>query len=208
MRPMLALAALSAACSLGGEDPTVVDGALTVPWQVGAGGCLASGVEEVVVEVGEASASAPCADGQLTLEVPPGDQVVDLWGLDASGIARYSGQTTATLREGESITVPTVILGALPATLDVTWYFENGRLCGGNGVVDVEIVIFEDDFVVDTLLTPCDDGIERMRDLLAGDYTVSVLGRDAGGAVTFSGSTPVTLDKGDLGLVEVQLSQD
>ncbi len=202
----LALTLLTSACTGGPFEDTPIDGSVEVPWQVGASGCELSGIDEVVVNAAEREARAPCADGSLILDVPAGDHVVTVWGVDASGMARYEATTRASLTEGEAITLPTVVLGALPATIDVSWYFDNGRLCGGNGVTDVEIIVFDDDFIVDNLVTSCDDGIERFPDLLAGDYTVSVLARDAEGAVTYAGATDVTLDKGDLAFVEVMLA--
>jgi len=211
-RTSLATMTLTAAALLGActttlpADDTPIDGSVEVAWQVGASGCELSGVSEVVVEVADRSASAACTDGSLMLDVPAGDHTVALWGLDDGGVARYEGATRADVRAGEAVTLPTVVMGALPATIDVTWYFENGRLCGGNGVTDVEIVLFDDDFIVETLATTCDDGIERLPDVLAGNYTVSVLARDAEGAVQFSGSTDARVDKGDLAFVEVMLA--
>lgn len=205
LAPALAGLALTA-CTAGPLQDTPIDGSIEVPWQIGASGCEAAGVSEVVVQAADREAAAPCTDGSLILDVPAGDHVVAVWGVDDRGQARYEATTRAALGEGEAITVPTVVLGALPATLDVTWYFDNGRLCGGNGVADVEIVVFEDDFIVDTLATACDDGLERFGELLAGDYTVSVLARDEAGAVTWSGRSDISVAKGDIALVEVVLA--
>jgi hypothetical protein len=208
--PLFMTLACLTACGEGAVDSTSTaeSGALTVPWQVGAAGCEASGVASVRVDVAGTSSTAACSAGSLTLEVRPGDHRVDVWGLDEAGFARYGGSDEVSVAQGDVVTMPTVVLGALPATLDVSWYFDNGRLCGGNGVTDVEIIIFEDDFIIDSLQTSCDDGIERMNDLLAGNYTVSVLGRDSGGVVAWTGLTLVEIDKGDLGFVEVELSMD
>ena len=201
----IAATALSVGCATMPVEDTPIDGSVEILWQVGASGCELSGVDTVVVEVADRAEEAPCTDGGLVIDVPAGDHTVSLWGLDAGGVARYEGATQIDVREGEAVTVPTIVLGALPATIDVTWYFDNGRLCGGNGVGDVEIVLFDDDFIVESLATTCDDGIERMPNVLAGNYTVTVLARDSTGRVAFSGSTEARLDKGDLAFVELLL---
>jgi len=198
----LAVAALTACSSM---EPEPLDGTLTVSWQVGTQGCEASGVTDVEVEVDGRLRSAACTQGELSMTVPAGDHPVTVWGLDGEGVARYEGSASVSVYEGEAVTLPTVVLGGIPAALDVTWYFENGRLCGGNGVADVEIVVFDDDFIVTSLATMCDDGIERLEGLQSGLYTVSVLGRDDAGTIQFSGSELVEVDKGDLGFVEVML---
>jgi len=202
--PTLA-ATLLVACAT--VEPEPLDGSLTVSWQVGTQGCEGSGVTDIEVEVGDMVRSAACTQGELSMTVPAGDHRVFVVGLDVDGVARYEGSTNTSVYEGEAVTLPTVVLGGIPASVDVTWYFENGRLCGGNGVEDVEIVVFENDFIVSSLATTCDDGIERLDDLQSGTYTVSVLGRDDGGAIRFSGSAPIDIDKGDEGFVEVMLAE-
>jgi hypothetical protein len=202
--PLLLAATALAACST--VEPEPLDGTLTVSWQVGTQGCEASGVSDVEVEVDGRLRSAACTQGELSMTVPAGDHRVSLWGIDAGGVARYEGSASASVYEGEAVTLPTVVLGGIPAAVDVTWYFENGRLCGGNGVEDVEIVVFDDDFIVTSLATTCDDGIERLGGLQSGLYTLSVLGRDESGTIQFSGSEMVDVDKGDLAVVEVMLA--
>ncbi len=199
----LAMAALTACSAM---EPEPLDGTLAVSWQVGTQGCEASGVTDIEVEADGRLRSAACTQGELSMTVPAGDHLVTLWGLDGGGVARYEGSASVSVHEGEAVTLPTVVLGGIPATLDVTWYFENGRLCGGNGVDDVEIVVFDDDFIVTSLATTCDDGIERIEGLQSGLYTVSVLGRDGDGTIQFNGSDLVEVDKGDLGSVEVMLA--
>ena len=197
-------ACLAAGCTI---DEELLDGTVSVSWQVGTGGCAASGVTDVDVQINDQHHTVPCEQGELTMEVAPGDYRVFLWGLDADGVPRYEGSSSVLVLEGEAVTVPTVVLGGIPASIDVTWYFENGRLCGGNGIDEVEIVVFDDDFIVTSLVTACDDGIERIEDLPSGAYTISVLGRDETGTVHFQGDATVEVDKGDLATVEVMLSE-
>jgi hypothetical protein len=206
---MLAILAGLTGCVVHTEpEPELEDGTVVVAWQVGAAGCEAAGVETVEVAVGdEASGSFACADEQATLEVPPGRYDLFLDGVDAQGAIRYGGDGSVTVGSGQSVNADTVVLGALPADLTVTWYFENGRLCSANGVSEVTITVFQDDYPVDTVVAPCDEGSAALDPLVAGTYDVSLLANDgAGGA--FSGTETVDLGKGDAVMVEIQLLAD
>lgn len=208
---MLAILAGLTACVVESKDGTteLEDGTIVVAWEVGASGCEAAGVTQVRVTVGdEADATFACADGTASFEVPPDHYDVHLDGLDAQGAVRYGGDTTVTVGAGMTVDAPTVVLSALPADLTVTWYFENGRLCSANGVEDVELTVFEDDFVVDTVTAACDDGTASLEGLVAGTYDVTLFGRDAGGVSLFSGTETVDLGKGDAVVMEIQLVED
>lgn len=188
------------------SEVPVGEGVVEVSWQVGASGCEQAGVQEVVVEVGPASASFACDAGGGSLTVPEGRWPVDAYGLDEKGLERYAGSADGVqVWTDEATTVPTIVLGALPADLTVTWFFENGRLCGGNGVEEVDVTVFDDDYIVDSLTTACDDGIETLDAVTSGAYTVSVLGRDAQGTARFGGEVDVELDKGASTTVEIML---
>jgi hypothetical protein len=204
---VIPVAALAAGCVVQTEEVVVGSGLVEVTWQVGASGCELSGVTDVVVEVGPASETFACSDGGGSLEVPEGEWRVDAFGIDEDGVERYAA-TDERVRvfAGETATVPTLVLGALPAALTVTWFFENGRLCGGNGVEEVDITLFDDDYIADSLTTACDDGIETLEAVTAGAYTISVLGRDAQGTARFGGDADVELFKGAGHTVEVMVS--
>ena len=197
---------LAAACVVQQQEIVVGDGVVDVSWRVGASGCDVSGVTDVVVEIGSSSKIFACTDGVGSLSVPEGSWSVQAVGLDEDGAERYFGSADKVRVVADEITtVPTLVLGALPAHVTVTWYFENGRLCGGNGVDEVDITVFDDDYIVDNLTTTCDDGIEALEAVTAGSYTVSVLGRDASGTARFGGEADVDLGKGESASVEVML---
>ncbi|HHO54608.1 MAG TPA: hypothetical protein ENK18_27970 [Deltaproteobacteria bacterium] len=206
--PVAAL--LSTGCivqqSPGTED--LGPGTVDFTWQVGASGCELSGVTDVEVFVGTVSAVYPCTDGGGTLSVADGSYDLVAVGYDETGAPRYEG-TAANVRvyAGGSVSVPTVRLEALPAQLELNWFFENGRLCGSNDVDDVDVVLFKDDRIELDLVTPCDDGTELIEEVPAGLYTVSILGRDSTGTARFSGESDVELLKGDFSTVDIQLSE-
>jgi hypothetical protein len=187
------------------ESPEPEPGRLLLTWTVGARGCADAGVTEVEIEMGAARERIACEEGGATITGDPGRYDVVATGFDAGGRPRYEGTTTVTVPEGAEATAH-VTLSALPASLEVTWYFENGRLCAANGATDVHLVLFdEDDYVVDETTLPCDDGIASLAELESGEYGLLAEALDDAGALVFEGSLPVTLEKGDALSVEVEL---
>ena len=181
------------------------DGTIIVAWEVGASGCEAAEIDTVEVTIDGGTSSFACGDGTATFDVPAGVYDIHLDGVDLQGATRYDGDTEVTVGAGQTVNAPTTVLSALPADLTVTWFFENGRLCSANGVEEVELTVFEDDFVVDSVVAPCDDGTASLEDLVAGTYDVNLLARDAGGVAQFEGTETVDLLKGDLAVLEIQL---
>jgi hypothetical protein len=185
--------------------PEPLPGTLALTWSVGAGGCAESGVTDIEIALGSVTERITCEEGGATITGDPGRYDVVATGFDADGVARYEGITTVDLPEGGESNAH-VTLSALPASLEVTWYFENGRLCAANAVSDVHLVLFdEDDYVVAETTVPCDDGIADLPALESGDYALVAEGLDATGALAYSGALDLTLEKGDTTTVEVEL---
>lgn len=182
-------------------------GQVEVSWQVGPSGCEASGVTEVDVEVGGVGGTYDCGADRATLTVPAGTHILSLSGIDAGGVARYGGETPVTVIGGQTSRVPTVVLGALPAAVTASWYFDNGRLCSQNGVEQIDMTVFDEDFIEDTSVAPCDSGELTIDGLRSGVFVISLVGRDASQQITFQGETQVTLEKGDHSIVEIPLVQ-
>lgn len=191
------------------KEPQTTGGSTTgevdVSWQVGSAGCEASGVTDIEVSVGGVGGVYDCLAESAVLTVPAGSFAIAIEGLDAGGIPRYSGESTVTVIGGQRVNVPTVLLGALPASVTASWYFENGRLCSQNGVDQIDVTIFEDEFIVDSSVAPCDSGQLTIDNVQTGSYIISLLGRDAGGAAIYLGDSQITLEKGDSEYVEVML---
>jgi hypothetical protein len=181
-------------------------GEVEVSWQVASSGCEASGVTEVAVEIGGVGGSYDCAAESAVLTVPAGTHDLFIAGYDASGIARYGGESPAvTVIGGQAVRVPTVVLGALPASITSTWSFDNGMLCAQNGVEEIEMIVYDNDFIEDQSVAPCDSGELTIADIRAGAFVVSLLGRDASQQVVYSGEAQVALEKGDNEIVHIQL---
>lgn len=185
--------------------PGAVTGEVEVSWQVGSAGCAASGVTEIDVQLGGVGGTYDCLAESAVLTAPAGSYPVTLTGIDAGGTPRYGGESTVTVIGGQRVAVPTIVLGALPARVTASWYFENGRLCSQNGVDQIDMTIFEDDFIVDNKVGPCDEGELTIEEVQTGAYIISLLGRDLNGSATYLGEAQVTLEKGDDKYVEVML---
>ncbi|MEQ1504427.1 MAG: hypothetical protein ABMB14_19455 [Myxococcota bacterium] len=208
---LVVVAGWTTGCVVVHDDPTneATIGSVDVSWQVGPQGCEAAGVTDIAVDIGGVGGSFACDDEAASIDVPAGSYDLVLRGLDGQGIARYEGiETGIHVTGGQVTSVPTVVLSALPADVTVNWYFENGRLCSANEVDEVEATLFDlDDFATEPVTAPCDSSVLTIEDVQPGAYTLALLGRNAGGQLTWSGETEVTLDKGDSKTVEVQLVQ-
>jgi hypothetical protein len=188
------------------------EGSVQLDWRVGSAGCDASGVATVEVTIGSAVDQFTCGDQTGTMSVPAGTWEVTMRGLDADGVARYGADAgSVTVYGGQTTSVPTVLLSALPATLDVTWYFQNAHLCSANGVESVEIDLLDtDDTLQAQLVAPCDDAGASIADVEAGDYVVLLLGLDSSGIATYHGGfgsavQPLGLERGDEVAVDIEL---
>lgn len=211
MRSWLAIAVvgLATGCVIrdDSEDPPASTGTVDISWRMGPSGCEVSGITEVEVNIGGVGGTFDCADEAASINVPAGTYDLVLTGLDGAGDPRFGGEALdVTVNGGSTTTVPTVVLGALPATLRVFWSFENGQLCASNDVEDVEAYLFDDSSVIQSqLATSCDEAELTLEDIDAGTYTLSLSGSDESGTENFSGSVEVILERGDTSEVTVQL---
>jgi hypothetical protein len=184
-------------------------GELEVSWRVGTSTCTDAGVHTIgaTLDGQEEETLFPCSDGSGILpRLEPGNYELQLVGRDADGIPRFaSTPEKVRVDSGVSDTLPTMLLGALPASITTTWYFDNGRMCGHNGVDTVEITLFDDDYLVTTEPADCAEGLFELTDVRAGGYQINVMGRDSEGRAVFNGSAQVELGIGDHHTVEVAL---
>lgn len=213
---VLCLGALLTACEGETEIPEVnaPSGRMHLSWLVGPDGCTASGVTEVEITLEGTerlqTSRHRCVEEEVVLDdVDPGFTSVSWVGRDADGVARYAGNHPPLwVGTHEDVLVPTVVLVALPATLEVQWYFDNGRLCSQNDIDTIDVAAYEDGYLIDSVVRSCSAGELTFPPLHSGLYLVDVLGRDADGIVRFAGQHPVTLDKGDRLRVEVALDRE
>ncbi|MCA9563466.1 MAG: hypothetical protein KC561_08250 [Myxococcales bacterium] len=206
----LLVGAALAAC---GDDPEAPPpGTVELSWLVGTSGCAQSEVETVAVLLsGEGATNVrnfDCADGGAVIEgLEPGSYSAILEGLDEDSIARFGGESASiSVRSGGISTVPTIRLEALPAEVEVSWYFENGRLCGSNGVEDVLVTFFRDEMAYRTESGPCEGEILIIDEVPANTYIVDVVGRDDRGVALFNGQDELTVGRGESADIEIRLS--
>ncbi|MCA9490323.1 MAG: hypothetical protein KC621_10375 [Myxococcales bacterium] len=201
------LAAALVGCIVHTNDPGTpgANGTIELSWTVGAAGCEAAGVADIEVQVGQQTQTFTCESGAATISAAPGRYDIDAIGLDATGAERYSGTTSVSVIS-EDTSSAHIVLSALPAALQVTWFFENGRLCAANGVSDISATLFDDqDFLIDELDVDCDDGQLEFADLMPGAYAAVLVAHDGSGVPLFEGDVTADLDKGDHLVVEVEL---
>jgi hypothetical protein len=204
-----------------GEDPEdLPPGQIAVSWLVGTSGCTASNIDKVAIFLADGSSATTvhtfdCEDGEVgggggggvvISSVRPGTYDLVLRGRDADGFDRF-GATYANVvvRSEGTASVSTVRLSALRATIRVSWYFDNGRLCDYNDVETVEATLFEDEYIELTQSAPCDAGLMEIEDIEAGSYTVDLVGRDDAGRLLYNGQDSLVVDKGDYAEADIRL---
>ncbi|MEN0062670.1 MAG: hypothetical protein AAGA48_11005 [Myxococcota bacterium] len=184
------------------------EGTIEVSWRVGSSGCELAEVTDVQIQIGDLERTIPCTTGETSLQLLAGDYALLATGLDASGVARFEArEELVSVFEGETTVVPTLRLSALPATLTLFWKFENGSLCGANGVDSIDIALFNNEQIVAPfpIKTECSDGEEVFPGIPAGSYVVSMLGLNADDQADFEARQDVTLLRGEEASFELEL---
>ena len=187
-------------------------GTLEVNWAVAPLGCEELGVSEVQVTLSNTSrevlADFPCVDRRGELAgLPPGTYSLRLEGLDERGQALFGApERDVFLRPDEVTRAAIVDLVALPAALQVSWYFENQRVCGANGVDAVEIAVFDQGFYeVARGRYDCDLGAVPVDGLRAGEVWVQA--RGVGSDQSFEGLAAAALKQGGEASVDIVLHE-
>jgi hypothetical protein len=204
---MYAMFALWVGCAPTSPDDAEL-GSLSVEWSVGPDGCEAAGLVDVSVVLDDTlMGTTSCSAGQLELQrIEAGSHVMELYGLDVDGVERYAAEPAqVTVAPDDHTDAGAHVLTALPARLDVSWYFDNARLCSSNEVVDVEISVWDDGYLAAEGVASCDDGEATLKGLPSGVYLAEVVALDKQGEVRFAGSSQVEVAKGDVHDIEVML---
>src|SRR5690554_900960 len=198
------------ALSCGEQVEPFGEGALELSWEVSPMGCAASEVDLVEVELANERRSYleqySCTRGSASIEgLAPGSYELTLSSYDAGGAATFESAARAvTIRPERVERVTPVALSARPAELEVSWRFDNGRVCGANGVERIEVAVYDSAFYEMTRRDfVCNRGAGTISDLFAGDYIVRVSGQ--GAEVAYSGDVDVSLKRGQSGEVEAVL---
>ena len=189
-------------------DPEAETGTVEISWRMGPSTCEVAGIVDVEVDIGGVGGTFACDDESATLSVPGGTYDLTLTGLDGGGSPRFGGESLGVVvHSGSTTTVPTVVLGALPASVVVGWKFDNGEFCATNGVEEVEAFLFDDDLGIQAqLAAPCDDATLTLEDIDAGAYTLSLSGKDSSGTEIYAGTADLVLERGDTTDVKITLA--
>ncbi len=192
------------------SDPAPL-GTLEISWTFGPNSCAEGGVERITIELDDAIIrEASCDEGEVTIEdLEPGNRQLALTGLDLDGVERFAAvpKTVAIVADGVA-TADDVLLSALPARVDVTWYFTNGRLCSTNAVDRVEMSVWRDGFLEGSTDAACDEGTAAIAGLSSGTFVVELRALDDKDDLVTTAETEVELDKGDRAEVEIPLAVD
>lgn len=200
--------------SLGcGEDGAELPpGNISLSWLIGSTGCESASVTTMAIYLhGGAETELftyDCGSSDVLItSIPPGSYEMSLRGRDSTGIDRFGGEAVGIVVRSEgTTTVPTVRLSALPAVLWVNWYFENGRMCHYNEIESVDIALFQNEQLMENYIVDCDAGFVQLDDVQAEAYIIDLVGRTQSGVAVFSGQNSITLDRGDVGEVEIQMA--
>ena len=189
------------------------DGSLALSWQVSPHGCKEAGVDTVEVRLENAhrsyAESFGCTDGEaLVGNISPANYDLTLVGLDSAERETFVSERRLVTIGAEKLNeTSTVRLTAKPATVEVAWRFDTGRVCGANGVSQVEVAVYDQAFYeLARERFDCNAGAGMIDGLAAGGFIVEAVA-DADEA-TYRGVSEITLKRGDHATVDVELAQD
>ena len=194
----------------GGEVEPFEEGSLALQWDVAPVGCEKSGVEEVEVllsnRLDHYDRRVDCATQAVEFDnIPAGTYELQLLGLRGDGSASFgAGIDEVLVRPGEARQLGRIDLVALPGEVNVQWYFDNRKVCGANGVDEVELTVFDAWYSeVDRLTRRCDVGEVVLDGLAAGEYLFRI--RAQSDETRFEGLYSAGVERGGQIEVEVEL---
>lgn len=197
---VLGLVAALAGC---GEDVEPLgDGSLAVSWRVNPLGCEAAGVERVEVKLANARNEYveyfSCEAGKGVLsDIGPGSYDLTLQGLNKRREATFSiTPRVLTISADKLRTTDVLPLSAKPAQVKLFWRFDNGLMCGANGVKQVEVALFDDAYFEHyRALLDCGEGVTTLDGIVAGNYLIEASAQADDGR-TYRGMLPLQLGRG------------
>lgn len=213
------VAAMAAAALLVGcdESSSPRAGALALRWSAGpAASCEAADLARVEVELRRGRDTVermafPCSDGGAFVDaLDPGRYDVTLHGVDATGLRTFVASLgRVQVVEGAHVDLGTVRLDALPAQIQLQWFFANGKLCSQNQVEKIEVAVYDDEYYrIDSAEFGCAQGHGTLAPLPAGGYELEVTGFSNGGLHARARSVvALHVGRGEDVLVEVPLEQ-
>jgi|GEM_PF-3516641 len=198
--------------SVGCGDPVdaLGDGSLSLEWQVNPLGCAQAGVQDVQVNLYNAYRSYEehfnCEDSSAIVSgIEAGTYELEVTGNNREGQAIFSVKPRKITVSAEKLnTTKPLLLSAKPAQVEVVWGFENGLVCGGNGVAEVEVAFYDDlSFEHHRSRVLCDAGSATIGGLVSGDYFIEVSSVES--SEKFSGLETLHVERGAQLKVRVEL---
>ncbi len=205
--------ALGGVVACGDEVEPMDNGNLSLTWDVSPKGCKDSGVTEIEVSLENSyydyRERFSCEKGEAQLgSIYPGNYRLNVSGFDKSAQVTFAAaQQSVTVHGAKIETIGRVRLTAKPASVEVAWLFDNGRVCGANDVEQIDVIVFDDKgYEVASSQFTCNDGSGVVKGLPAGKYLVEASAQ-VGGKTAFEGQSEVELDRGEAGQVDVKIKR-
>ena len=146
---ILGIASGSIGC---GDIEAIPSGSVETTWELRPAGCRSADVDSVEVwltpegrgPTDPIRAERSCQTGTLVANgIEPGRYQLRLFGVGADGHVPFAAAPQkVTIFPDETVRAPHALLTARPASLQTTWRFKNGRLCGANGVDRVTVSVY------------------------------------------------------------------
>jgi len=164
------------------------DGNMRVSWTIGLSDpsiteCEAAGIETLVISLDSDGKTieeeASCPSGTRTFSgIPANRYRIDVQGFDESGCTVYAGSSDGRIRPStdgaprpaDVRLEPTGSVGEV----NVSWRFEDGRLCGAHEVGSVEVTILSGDETQVEKTVDCEDGVYFTSTIPAGSVDIRV----------------------------------
>jgi hypothetical protein len=200
------------ALACGESVEPVDDGRLAIDWNIRPHGCEASGVEKIRADLtfkgGARKETFDCQQKKAVVgDLRPANYEIRLYGIDAAGDETFqAGPERVTVYGGEQNDAPQMHLTGSPSRLAVTWRFANGRVCGSNGIDEVELTLYDTgDYKVREHEASCTAGETRLEGLAPGNYLIELQAN--GEETAFSGFSKVRTRRGKTADSEVLLEK-
>jgi hypothetical protein len=185
-----------------GDIEAIPPGSVESTWELRPSGCQRADVDTVEVwmtPTGRGSSEPTsfqrsCDSGQLVADgLKPGRYEIRLFGIDGQGRVPFAaGPRKITVFSDQRVTAPHALLTARPASLRASWRFENGRLCGSNGVDEVTVSVYGDEGdLIRTDSFECSRGEARLHNIQPGVHRVEIIGQ-TGEPTRWAGSEEIT----------------
>ncbi len=211
--PFLFMSSLSLiACSE--ELESISYGELSAAWQILPSGCEEAGIETISIRFEGTSIDGanpkselfPCTSLSAQVsEIPVGFYDIYFNGIDGSGKSRYQSSHENILVHPDNTFTLETQLHAAQGSIRTQWSFENGQLCGTNGVKDIDVSIFDaHDYLIKDSVFSCTEGFADMGGLKAGEYLIVGFAKGREGQ-KYRGKSEIILNQGDDISVNVSL---